>query len=76
MKDCQTDITADYITGLEKGNTSLKEKLKMSALNEDSFKGDNEKVLFYTGLPKWSLLLCLFDFLRILVQNRNHQEAF
>ena len=64
VKDCQTDITGDYITGLEKENTSLKEKLKMSSLNEDSFKGDNEKVLFYTGLPKWSLLLCLFDFLK------------
>lgn len=64
MKDCQTDITGDYITGLKKENTSLKEKLKMSSPNEDSFKGDNEKVPFYTGLPKWSLLLCLFDFLK------------
>ena len=64
VKGCQTDITGDYITGLEKENTSLKEKLKMSSLNEDSFKGDNEKVIFYTGLPKWSLLLCLFDFLK------------
>ena len=47
VKDCQTDITGDYITGLEKENTSLKEKLKMSSLNEDSFKGDNEKVHFF-----------------------------
>ena len=64
VKDCQMDITGNYKTVLGKENTSLKEKLKMSSLNEDSFKGGNEKVLFYTGLPKWSLLLCLFDFLK------------
>ena len=38
VKDCQTDITGDYITGLEKENTSLKEKLKMSSLNEDTMR--------------------------------------
>ena len=36
----------------------------MNSLNEDSFKEDNDKVLFYTGLPNWSLLLCLFNFLK------------
>ena len=34
VKDCQADITGDYITGLEKENNSLKEKLKMSSLNK------------------------------------------
>jgi len=34
VEDCQADITGDYITGLEKENTSLKEKLKMSSLNK------------------------------------------
>ena len=33
VKDCQTDITGDYMTGLEKENTSLKEKLKMGYHN-------------------------------------------
>ena len=64
VKECQTKITLDYISGLEKENASLKEKLKMSSFNEDSFKEDNDKVLFYTGLPNWSLLLCLFNFLK------------
>ena len=36
----------------------------MNSLNEDSFKEDNNKVLFYTGLPNWSLLLCLLNFLK------------
>lgn len=64
MKECQTKITCAYISGLEKENASLKEKLRMNSLNEDSFKEDSDKVLFYTGLPNWSLLLCLFNFLK------------
>ena len=64
IKECQTKITLDYMSGLEKENASLKEKLKMSSFNEDSFKEDNDKVLFYTGLLNWSLLLCLFNFLK------------
>ena len=32
VKDCQTEITNDYITGLEVENTSLKEKLKLNSL--------------------------------------------
>ena len=57
VKECQTKITLDYISGLEKENASLKEKLKMTSFNEDSFKEDNDKVLFYTGLPNRSLFL-------------------
>ncbi|XP_078382409.1 uncharacterized protein LOC144665109, partial [Oculina patagonica] len=61
-KACQTDITAEYFTEtlenaarLEKENASLKEKLKLNSLCKDSFEEDNEKVLFYTGLPNWML---------------------
>ena len=32
VKDCQTEITNDYITGLEVENTSLKEKLKLNSI--------------------------------------------
>lgn len=62
VKECQTGITVDYISGLEKKNASLKEKLKMICLNEDSLKKHNAEVRFHTGLPNWSLLLCLFTF--------------
>ena len=61
-KDCQTEVTNEYIAGLEKENSFLKEQLKLNSLNEDSFREDNDKVLFYTGLPNWSLLLCIFNF--------------
>ena len=63
VKDCQTEIANDYITGLEVENTSLEEKLKLNSLNEESFREDNDKFLFYTGLPNWTLLLCLFNFI-------------
>ena len=58
VKDCQTKITSDYITGLERENASLKEKLKLNSLNEDSFRETTIRVLFYTGLLRWSILLC------------------
>ena len=67
VKDCQTEITNDYITGLEMENTSLKENLKLTSLNEESFREDNYKVLFlYTPLPYWEICLCLF---RRLIKN-------
>ena len=63
-KACQADITAEYFTEtlenaerLEKENASLKEQLKLNSFCKDSFEENNEKVLFYTGLPNWTLLL-------------------
>ena len=64
VKDCQTEITNDYITSLDMENTSLKEKLKLSSLNEEFFREDNDKVSFYTGLPNWEILLYLFNFIK------------
>ena len=75
-KACQTDITAEYFTEtlenderLEKENASLKEKLKLNSLCKESFEEDNEKVLFYTGLPNWMVLLCVFNFVKDLLQS-------
>lgn len=59
----RTLLHVDYISGLEKDDASLKEKLKMSCFNEDSLKKHNDGVRFHTGPPNWSLLLCLFTFL-------------
>ena len=39
MKDCQTEIIKDYITGLEMENNSLKVMLIFNSLNEKSFRG-------------------------------------
>lgn len=65
----QTDKTVnelrlleDEVDFLRKENSDLKKKLLQKELNEDAFKDDDEKVLFYTGLPTWKLLLCLYNF--------------
>ena len=65
VKDCQTDSTSDYIAGLEMENASLcREKLKLNSFNENSFREDNDKVMFYTGIQNSSNLLCLFHFIK------------
>ena len=46
---CQTNMTVDET--LEKENSALKEQLKEICLGEESFRNNDEKVLFYTGLP-------------------------
>lgn len=53
LKACQTDITSEYFTELiqneetlKKENAALKEQLKQNSLSQDSFKEDNDKVLF------------------------------
>ena len=51
VKDCQSEITNDLITGLDMENTSLWEKVRLNSPYEESFREDNDKVLFYTGLP-------------------------
>ena len=40
------------------------EELKGSRLDETGFKENNEKVLYYTGLPTWELLLVVFIFIK------------
>ena len=73
-KACLTDITREYFTDLiqneetlKKENAALKGQLKQNSLSRDSFKEDNDKVLFYTGLPNWTLVLCIFNFVKDLL---------
>lgn len=47
VEECKTEITLEYISGLENANV-FKKKLIMSSFNEGSLKEDNGKVLFYT----------------------------
>lgn len=42
--------------------TCLKDKLKKVSLDEDSFCGNDDKVLFYTGLPTWCVLAAVLAF--------------
>ena len=82
-KACQTDITDVYLTELmenaetlKKENAALKEQLKQNSLRQDSFEEDNDKVLFYTGLPNWTLVLCIFNFVKDLLQSKGTLSPF
>ena len=65
----ETDMKMADIEGLCRDNCALREevsvlkdKLNHVSLDEDSLKDDDERVLFYTGLPNWQILssiLCL-----------------
>ena len=75
-----TTVTMRDIESLEVGNSKLREenyalesKLKGQGLDKDSFEEDNEKVLFYTGLTSWQILLCLFNFVLPFFYYQNPQ---
>ena len=64
---CLVDRTNGKCRNAEKGN-SLNELLKWNSLSQDLFEEDNDKVLFYTGLPYWTLVLCIFNFGKDVLQ--------
>lgn len=61
---------------MKKENAALKEQLKQNSLSQDSFEEDNDKVLFYTGLPNWTLVLCIFNFVKDLLQSKGMLSPF
>lgn len=79
VKTTQTDMNMKDIKSLEaevnhlrEANLKLKQDIKVVSLNEDGFRDEDEKVLFYTGLPSWNLLNCIFNFvLPYLSQSTN-----
>ena len=72
----QTDVTHSSISAMEDDlqhlNSTLyqlreeNEKLKIGT--REWFEGKDEKVLFYTGLPNFQILLTLFNFLVIVIK--------
>ena len=71
---CQTDMSYNDILKLEfelqqRNNEiqELQEKMLQAFLNEDSFKDNDEKVLFYTGLSKFALMMTVFHFLESFI---------
>ena len=63
-------MLTNYIHALEMDNNSLrrensllKEKLNDSSLDQSAFADNDDKVLFYTGLPSWQILLCSYNYI-------------
>ena len=49
-------------------NHHLELKLKGQTLQEDNFRDDDKKVLYYTGLCKWELFVALFMYIKPYLQ--------
>ena len=71
---CQTDLDMETICQLEGELKSrnaelhnLREKILKASLTEDSFRNDAEKVLFYTGLQNFLVMITLFNYLQDIV---------
>ena len=70
---CQIDLDMETICQLESELKSrnaelhnLREKILKASLTEDSFRND-DKVLFYTGLPNCLVMTTLFNYLQDIV---------
>lgn len=64
----QTDLTVDNVTKIMEEFSllnhrvyTLEQKLKNLEINEETFKNDDNKTLYYTGLPKADMLFILFE---------------
>ena len=79
------DIVGDRLTAMESEmqalqaeNIQLQGKIKSNNNNFDvpSFKDNNEKVLFFTGLQTWHTLLTLYSYLRPYLSTRKSLNGF
>ncbi|XP_061922218.1 uncharacterized protein LOC133662328 isoform X1 [Entelurus aequoreus] len=66
----QTDITGEAIDSLTAECNNLraeldepKDSLKRCTWNEESFKGNDDKVTFLTGLPSYMIMMTTFNFI-------------
>lgn len=67
-KSCQTEFTNKdlqelllKLESLQLDNIRLQAKLKRSLLSQDSFVGDNNKTLFFTGLHRYEVLFAIHE---------------
>ena len=63
-KACQTDMSVQKLEEIQTENRALKEELQKYKLDFESFCGNDDKTLHFTGLPKWEMLLCLFNYVK------------
>jgi len=61
---------------LQKEVQQLKSNVEEFALREDSFKGNDDKVRFYTGLSCWQLLFILLEFIETDLKHRSNLTPF
>ena len=57
------------VTCLKQENENLRMELLDFQLTEHAFIDKDDKVLFYTGLPNWKILFCLFSYVSPYLKN-------
>ncbi len=66
----------DKVADLKCKIIELEGKVDELTLNERAFKDNNEKVLYYTGLSKWSVLKVLFDYVEPFLKKNSVLNSF
>ena len=61
---------------MQKEVQHLKSNVEEFALSEDSFRGNDDKVWFYTGLSCWQLLFILLKFIEANLMHRSNLTPF
>ena len=84
-KETQTSITGDMIDSMQlelqtlrTENLQLRSQVDSTTVkwDQESFKNNDEKVLFFTGLPNWQLLMILFGLLSPFLPEKNSMNKF
>ncbi|KAL3888493.1 hypothetical protein ACJMK2_000860 [Sinanodonta woodiana] len=82
--ECQTDITSDFLESmtqelqcLRTENIYLNEEIrKFDKYIPSSFDGKKERVLYFTGLPNYQILMTLFTYLEPFLPVKKSMEKF
>ncbi|XP_046856171.1 uncharacterized protein LOC124449281 [Xenia sp. Carnegie-2017] len=82
-KYSQTELSLDKITAMKseinrltQENLELKNKISDVTLDEKSFLNDDEKVLFYTGLPNWKILSATLELIWLIDLETSTRELY
>ena len=61
---CELQKSRSELDDVKKELARTHEKLRAHTLDEESFRDNDEKVCFFTGIPKWEVLLVLLTYLK------------
>ena len=76
MMASQIQSTMIECKNLRNENIDLKKKLKISSLELDSFKENDDKVRYFTGLPSFTVMFVIFNFICAHLSVKSTLSAF
>jgi len=72
----QLELTKEENMGLRQAAKKLKQEVEDYSPSEASFKDDDEKVFYYTGLSTWELLQKLFTYVKPYLKQHSSLSPF